>query len=78
MLLNKKDINTLNFEEALEELENVVRSLEDGKAPLEEAIAFYERGILLKKHCEKKLAEATLKVEKILVTPEGDLSLEQI
>ncbi len=77
MLSHAKNIETLNFEEALAELETVVRSLEEGKAPLEEAIISYERGILLKKHCEKKLTEATLKVEKILMTPEGALSLEQ-
>jgi len=74
---NQKDIDDLNFEDALAELERVVRSLEEGKSPLEEAILAYERGILLKKHCEKKLNEATLKVEKILMTPEGTFSLEQ-
>lgn len=73
-----KQIETLSFEDALEELESVVRSLEDGKSPLEEAISSYERGILLKTHCEKKLREATLKVEKILINPEGSLSLEDV
>ena len=77
MSSHEKHIQTLNFEEALAELETVVRSLEEGKSPLEEAILSYERVILLKKHCEKKLTEATLKFEKILMTPEGALSLEQ-
>ncbi|MBS0185265.1 MAG: exodeoxyribonuclease VII small subunit [Proteobacteria bacterium] len=77
MSIDEKNIDALNFEDALAELERVVRSLEEGKSPLEEAIHSYERGILLKKHCEKKLNEATLKVEKILMTPEGTFSIEQ-
>ena len=77
MSSHEKNIETLNFEEALAQLEAVVRSLEEGKSPLEEAILSYERGIFLKKHCEKKLTEATLKVEKILMTPDGSLSLDQ-
>ncbi len=76
MSLDEKSIGTLSFEEALAELEAVVRSLDEGKAPLEEAILSYERGVLLKKHCEKKLTEATLKIEKILVAPDGSLSTD--
>lgn len=68
-------IKTLSFEKAFEELEAVVRTLEEGKAPLEQAIASYERGILLKQHCEEKLREATLKVEKILVQPNADVKI---
>lgn len=73
-----KQIETLSFEEAIEELESVVRSLEDGKSPLDVAISSYERGVQLKKHCEEKLREATLKVEKILISPEGTLSIETL
>lgn len=64
-------LENLNFEKALDELEGIVRSLESGKAPLEESIAAYERGIALKTHCEKKLAEARLKIEKITLSPDG-------
>jgi len=60
-----KDIAGLSFEDALKELENIVQQLEQGKVKLDEAIAAYERGALLKQHCEKKLAEAKMKVEKI-------------
>lgn len=64
-------IEKLSFEEALGDLENIVRALESGKAPLEESIDQYERGIKLKLHCEKKLKEAQLKIEKITLSPDG-------
>ncbi len=60
-----KEIKNLSFEEALTELEEIVRGLENGSANLEEAINFYERGAKLKQHCEKKLNEAKVKVDKI-------------
>jgi len=66
-------LEKLNFEAALEELEGIVRALESGKAPLDESIANYERGIALKNHCEKKLAEARLKIEKISLAPDGSV-----
>lgn len=69
-------LEKLNFEAALAELEGIVRSLESGKAPLEESISSYERGIALKNHCEKKLAEARLKIEKITLSPDGTAKTE--
>lgn len=65
-----QDLEPLSFEKALGELEEIVRSLESGKAPLDESIRSYERGIALKKYCEQKLTEARLKIEKISL-PEG-------
>lgn len=67
-------IDTLSFEEALTELESIVRNLETGKAPLEQSIDFYARGIALKQHCEKKLRDAQAKIEKITVGKDGKLS----
>ena len=64
-------LENLSFEKALEELEGIVRSLESGKAPLDESIQAYERGISLKQYCEKKLTEARLKIEKITLSPDG-------
>lgn len=61
----------MSFEEALAELEAIVGALESGKAPLEQSIQSYERGIALKKHCESKLAEAREKIEKITLGPDG-------
>ena len=59
--------DTMSFEDALSELETIVGSLESGKAPLEDSIQAYERGIALKKQCEKKLGEAQEKIEKISI-----------
>ena len=70
------DIAKLSFEDALKELEQIVRQLEDGKGNLEDAIKSYSRGAALKRHCEAKLAEAKAKVEKIVLGPEGPLGLE--
>ena len=67
-------INEMSFEQALGELEEIVARLESGEATLEDAIAVYERGSLLKKHCETKLNEAKSKVDKINFTPEGDVA----
>lgn len=55
----------LSFEEALRQLEEVVSVLERGDISLDEAIAAYEKGTILKAHCQKRLEEARLKVEKI-------------
>lgn len=65
------DITALSFEEALAELEKIVRQLEDGKIRLEEAVSAYERGAALKAHCETKLREAQLKIDKITLAPDG-------
>ncbi len=64
--MTEKPITKLSFEEALAALEQVVSQLEGGQVPLEQSIALYERGDALKKHCEAKLGEAELKVEKIV------------
>lgn len=59
------DIEKMKFEDALAELEKIVRELEDGKVELDGAIEKYERGAALKRHCEAKLAEAQARIEKI-------------
>jgi exodeoxyribonuclease VII small subunit len=60
------DIQDLTFEQALQELEQIVARLESGQAPLDDSIKLYERGAALKAHCESKLREAQLRVEKIV------------
>lgn len=69
-------LEKMTFEESLVELEEIVRNLESGKSPLDQSISAYERGTALKKHCETKLQEAQLKIEKITVGPDGKISLE--
>ncbi len=70
--MTEKPIAEMTFEEALAALEQVVSQLEGGQVPLEQSIALYERGDALKKHCEAKLGEAELKVEKIVAGDDGD------
>ncbi|MAI62971.1 MAG: exodeoxyribonuclease VII small subunit [Micavibrio sp. TMED27] len=73
-----KKIEEMNFEDALGELETIVRGLETGQAPLEKSIESYERGIALKAHCEKKLSEAQAKIEKITADKNGQLKTEPL
>jgi len=72
------DIAALGFEEALAELETIVRRLESGSGKLDEAIDAYERGALLKIHCEAKLREAQARVDKIVVGADGQVKTEPL
>ena len=65
----------LSFEQALRELETIVARLESGQVDLEESISIYERGSQLKFHCDAKLKDAQTKVEKIVVSGDGSISL---
>lgn len=69
------EIAGLSFEDALAELERIVRGLEGGQQKLEEAITAYERGALLRRHCEAKLAEAEARVQAIVERADGSLGL---
>ncbi len=63
----KKEI-TLSFEEALDELETLVQTMEEERLPLEELISNYERGAQLHLHCESFLNTAKSRLEKIAQT----------
>ena len=69
-------LKSLSFEAALKELESIVRKLETGESDLEQAISDYTRGTALKEHCEHKLKDARLKVEKIVQGAEGAVTTE--
>lgn len=73
----ERDIEELSFEEALSELEILVRRLEEGKITLDESIRGYERGTALKQRCEKLLQEAQSRVETIVIGPDGAVAAEQ-
>jgi len=75
-MAEKKAIASLSFEEALQELEGIVSTLEKGDAPLEQSIELYERGAALKSHCEKKLKDAKEKVDKIMLSETGEARTE--
>jgi len=64
-------IAQMSFEDALRALEDVVRQLESGEVPLDESIGLYERGELLRKHCQARLDAAQARIEKIVAGPDG-------
>jgi len=70
------DIAALSFEEALAELERIVRQLEEGKGRLDDAIDAYSRGVLLRRHCDAKLAQAQARVDAIVIGSDGSVSLQ--
>ena len=66
-----ESLEKVTFEDALQELEGIVASLERGEVSLDDAIAAFERGTQLKSHCQARLEEARMKVEKIKVPVAG-------
>ena len=70
------DIAAMSFEAALKALDEIVARLESGRVDLEESIALYGRGALLKRHCETKLKAAEEKIEKIVVGADGQVSTQ--
>lgn len=72
----QQDLSKMSFEQALEELKTIVEQLETGETRLDDAIAAYERGSRLKRHCEDKLREAQAKIEKISLGTDGQVASE--
>ncbi|WP_341911898.1 exodeoxyribonuclease VII small subunit [Ferrovibrio terrae] len=70
------DIAAMSFEAALKALDEIVAKLESGRVDLEDSIALYGRGALLKRHCEAKLKAAEEKIEKIVVGGDGQASTQ--
>jgi exodeoxyribonuclease VII small subunit len=68
------DVNGLSFEDALAELDQIVRGLEGGALKLDAAIQAFERGVRLRRHCEAKLAEVEARVEALVRQPDGSLT----
>jgi exodeoxyribonuclease VII small subunit len=71
-------VETLSFEAALKELEDIVSRLEQGEVDLEDSIALYERGQALKSHCDKKLKAAESRLEKIVQGSKGAEAVEPV
>ncbi len=68
------DPANLSFEAALKRLEEIVRSLESGEAPLDDAIKLYEEGDRLKRQCEARLRDAQMRIEQIQFDRDGQAS----
>ena len=75
---SKQPIEQMSFEVALRELEGIVARLEQGDVDLEDSIVLYERGQALKSHCEEKLRSAESRLDKIVHTPKGGFTTEQL
>ena len=72
------DIRKMSFEQALEELKEIVERLEQGQGELDQAIEAYQRGALLKQHCEAKLRDAEQKIAKISLGADGSVGAEDL
>ena len=61
----KKEISDLSYEQAMDELEQIVNQLEENTSNLDEALLLYDRGQGLSKHCTKLLEQAELKIKQL-------------
>jgi len=73
-----KDIEEMSFEEAMRELEQTIRTIDSGSEGLDSAISAFERGTKLRLHCQKKLSDAKLRIEKIIKLSDGNISTEVV
>ena len=65
------------FEESMQRLEQIVRTMERGDVPLEESIRLFQEGTELARNCGKLLEDAKLQVSKIMVSPDGSSTEEE-
>ncbi|HMS08209.1 MAG TPA: exodeoxyribonuclease VII small subunit [Pyrinomonadaceae bacterium] len=66
------------FEESLDQLEAIVRKLEDGDLPLEESLELFEKGVKLSRECKERLVRAERRIEVLMKETNGDLKLEEM
>ena len=76
--MSNTELDKLTFEEAMQELEKLVDSLDKGDVSLDQAIAAYDRGSQLKDYCQKKLHDAKMKVETIQASENIDTIPEKL
>lgn len=77
-MTQSKAIEKMSFESALAELEEIVRKIDTGQEDLANAVESFERGVLLKKHCESMLRNAKLKIEKITSATDTDMQTVEV
>lgn len=77
-MISTKNIGDMEFEEALKELEDISKSLEEGKSSLKESVDLYERGTLLKKHCDSILESTQLRINQISSDKDGSIDIKEI
>lgn len=69
---NNKDVNALNFEQAITELTSIVDKIEQGEVPLQDSLNQYEAGMTLIKHCRTLLHDAEARIEVISKQDDGE------
>ena len=75
--MENEELNELSFEEAINQLEIIVRELESGRTKLDDAVSAYEKAVKLKQLCETKLKSAQLKIEKIEISPSDEVKTSE-
>ena len=68
----------MTFEQAMNRLEAIVRTLEAGELPLDETVRLYEEGQRLRQYCEQYLADAEQRITTIRQASDGGIALEQL
>lgn len=66
------------FEASLQELERIVKQLEDGDLPLEESLKLFETGVKLSRECRERLSSAERRIEVLMKDTNGGFSLQEI
>ena len=66
------DKNEMSFEDAIERLEQIVKSLEDGKSPLDTSLKLFEEGVKLVVDCKAQLDNAEQRVKVLLEKGNGE------
>lgn len=69
---------TKTFEASLNELERIVKQLEDGDMPLEESLKLFEDGVRLSRECRERLTSAERRIEVLMKEADGSISLESV
>jgi len=64
----------MTFEKAIARLEEIVRMLENGSAPLDESLSMFEEGVALVKLCNSRLDNAEQKIKMLIKNPDGEYS----
>ncbi len=76
MATKKNGSEAVGFEQALAELESIVKQLEAGNLALEKSLELFERGVGLARLCKERLVQAELKVSQLVKDKEGLFSEE--
>lgn len=74
--MGEKQHDEIKFEQAISELEEIVKELEDGNLSLDESLEVFQKGIALSKLCNKQLDEAERKIELLTKDKDGNLNLQ--